>query len=43
MKVDLHVHIHRTSHCARCDIDEMAQAAISMDSCFSKKGSGADP
>lgn len=28
MKIDLHVHIHRTSRCARCDIDEMAKAAI---------------
>ena len=30
MKIDLHVHIHRTSRCARCEIDEMAQAALNV-------------
>lgn len=30
MKIDLHVHIKRTSHCARCEIDEMAKAALNV-------------
>lgn len=30
MKIDLHVHIKRTSRCARADIEDMAKAAIGV-------------
>lgn len=30
MKIDLHVHIHRTSRCAKASIEDMAKAALSL-------------